>query len=71
MAGPLQTISQGVMLGCGAHGRASADHKSRSHAGLWSSASVFLKVVRTSGSVEEMQGGGRRVRLEWGAYITV
>ncbi|KAF2361139.1 hypothetical protein FHG87_008103 [Trinorchestia longiramus] len=21
--------------------------------------------------VEEMQGGGRRVRLEWGAYITV
>ncbi|KAF2356561.1 hypothetical protein FHG87_012677 [Trinorchestia longiramus] len=24
-----------------------------------------------SGGVEEMQGGGRRVRLEWGAYITV
>ncbi|KAF2346211.1 hypothetical protein FHG87_023033, partial [Trinorchestia longiramus] len=23
------------------------------------------------GVVEEMQGGGRRVRLEWGAYITV
>ncbi|KAF2350107.1 hypothetical protein FHG87_019137 [Trinorchestia longiramus] len=23
------------------------------------------------GGVEEMQGGGRRVRLEWGAYITV
>ncbi|KAF2356690.1 BTB/POZ domain [Trinorchestia longiramus] len=26
---------------------------------------------RPSGGVEEMQGGGRRVRLEWGAYITV
>ncbi|KAF2354197.1 hypothetical protein FHG87_015043, partial [Trinorchestia longiramus] len=23
------------------------------------------------GSVDEMQGGGRRVRLEWGAYIIV
>ncbi|KAF2368892.1 hypothetical protein FHG87_000348 [Trinorchestia longiramus] len=23
------------------------------------------------GGVEEMQGGGRRVRLEWGSYITV
>ncbi|KAF2360576.1 hypothetical protein FHG87_008664 [Trinorchestia longiramus] len=23
------------------------------------------------GGVEEMQEGGRRVRLEWGAYITV
>ncbi|KAF2350038.1 hypothetical protein FHG87_019209 [Trinorchestia longiramus] len=26
---------------------------------------------RPPGGVEEMQGGGRRVRLEWGAYITV
>ncbi|KAF2366957.1 hypothetical protein FHG87_002281 [Trinorchestia longiramus] len=26
---------------------------------------------RRPGGVEEMQGGGRRVRLEWGAYITV
>ncbi|KAF2359243.1 hypothetical protein FHG87_009999 [Trinorchestia longiramus] len=26
---------------------------------------------RSPGGVEEMQGGGRRVRLEWGAYITV
>ncbi|KAF2362482.1 hypothetical protein FHG87_006756 [Trinorchestia longiramus] len=26
---------------------------------------------RPSGGVEEMQGGGRRVRLEWGAYIAV
>ncbi|KAF2365204.1 hypothetical protein FHG87_004045 [Trinorchestia longiramus] len=34
---------------------------------------VFLKVVRTApvGGVEEIQGGSRRVRLEWGAYITV
>ncbi|KAF2344493.1 hypothetical protein FHG87_024751, partial [Trinorchestia longiramus] len=23
------------------------------------------------GGVEEMQGGGRRIRLEWGAYISV
>ncbi|KAF2344220.1 hypothetical protein FHG87_025024 [Trinorchestia longiramus] len=27
--------------------------------------------VRPPGGVEEMQGGGRRVRLEWGSYITV
>ncbi|KAF2368243.1 hypothetical protein FHG87_000999 [Trinorchestia longiramus] len=27
--------------------------------------------VPPPGGVEEMQGGGRRVRLEWGAYITV
>ncbi|KAF2350335.1 hypothetical protein FHG87_018908 [Trinorchestia longiramus] len=35
--------------------------------------SMFLKVFRTAppGGVEEMQGGGRRVRLEWRAYITV
>ncbi|KAF2358573.1 hypothetical protein FHG87_010669 [Trinorchestia longiramus] len=26
---------------------------------------------RPPGGVDEMQGGGRRVRLEWGAYITV
>ncbi|KAF2364110.1 hypothetical protein FHG87_005135 [Trinorchestia longiramus] len=26
---------------------------------------------RPPGGVEEMQGGGRRVRLEWGAYITI
>ncbi|KAF2361089.1 hypothetical protein FHG87_008153 [Trinorchestia longiramus] len=26
---------------------------------------------RPPGGVEEMQGGGRRIRLEWGAYITV
>ncbi|KAF2364773.1 hypothetical protein FHG87_004474 [Trinorchestia longiramus] len=26
---------------------------------------------RPPGGVEEMQGGGRRVRLEWGAYIIV
>ncbi|KAF2351647.1 hypothetical protein FHG87_017594 [Trinorchestia longiramus] len=26
---------------------------------------------RPPGGVEEMQGDGRRVRLEWGAYITV
>ncbi|KAF2368133.1 hypothetical protein FHG87_001101 [Trinorchestia longiramus] len=26
---------------------------------------------RPPGGVEEMQGGGRRVRLEWGAYINV
>ncbi|KAF2347917.1 hypothetical protein FHG87_021326, partial [Trinorchestia longiramus] len=26
---------------------------------------------RPPGGVEEMQGGGMRVRLEWGAYITV
>ncbi|KAF2364650.1 hypothetical protein FHG87_004594 [Trinorchestia longiramus] len=26
---------------------------------------------RPPGGVEEMQGGGRRVRLEWRAYITV
>ncbi|KAF2368854.1 hypothetical protein FHG87_000386 [Trinorchestia longiramus] len=26
---------------------------------------------RPLGGVEEMQGGGRRIRLEWGAYITV
>ncbi|KAF2359812.1 hypothetical protein FHG87_009430 [Trinorchestia longiramus] len=26
---------------------------------------------RPPGGVEEIQGGGRRVRLEWGAYITV
>ncbi|KAF2360974.1 hypothetical protein FHG87_008267 [Trinorchestia longiramus] len=26
---------------------------------------------RPPGGVEEMQGGGRRVRLEWGSYITV
>ncbi|KAF2358023.1 hypothetical protein FHG87_011222 [Trinorchestia longiramus] len=26
---------------------------------------------RPPGGVEEMQGGDRRVRLEWGAYITV
>ncbi|KAF2354567.1 hypothetical protein FHG87_014683 [Trinorchestia longiramus] len=26
---------------------------------------------RPPGGVEEMQGGGRRVRLEWGAYISV
>ncbi|KAF2347859.1 hypothetical protein FHG87_021385 [Trinorchestia longiramus] len=26
---------------------------------------------RPPGGVEEMQGGGRKVRLEWGAYITV
>ncbi|KAF2348172.1 hypothetical protein FHG87_021073 [Trinorchestia longiramus] len=26
---------------------------------------------RPPGGVEEMQGGGRRVRLEWGTYITV
>ncbi|KAF2349482.1 hypothetical protein FHG87_019762 [Trinorchestia longiramus] len=26
---------------------------------------------RPPGGVEEMQRGGRRVRLEWGAYITV
>ncbi|KAF2354360.1 hypothetical protein FHG87_014891 [Trinorchestia longiramus] len=26
---------------------------------------------RPPGGVEEMQGGGRRVRLEWGAYVTV
>ncbi|KAF2350768.1 hypothetical protein FHG87_018478 [Trinorchestia longiramus] len=28
-------------------------------------------LYRPLGVVEEMQGGGRRVRLEWGAYITV
>ncbi|KAF2368017.1 hypothetical protein FHG87_001231 [Trinorchestia longiramus] len=28
-------------------------------------------VPRPTGGVEEMLGGGRRVRLEWGAYITV
>ncbi|KAF2350564.1 hypothetical protein FHG87_018681 [Trinorchestia longiramus] len=33
--------------------------------------SVFLKVVRHPGGIEEMQGGGRRVRFEWRAYITV
>ncbi|KAF2348914.1 hypothetical protein FHG87_020331 [Trinorchestia longiramus] len=27
--------------------------------------------VQPPGGVEEMQGGGRRVRLEWGAHITV
>ncbi|KAF2344408.1 hypothetical protein FHG87_024836, partial [Trinorchestia longiramus] len=27
--------------------------------------------VPPPGGVEEMEGGGRRVRLEWGAYITV
>ncbi|KAF2345933.1 hypothetical protein FHG87_023311 [Trinorchestia longiramus] len=26
---------------------------------------------RPPGGVEEMKGGGRRVRIEWGAYITV
>ncbi|KAF2349034.1 hypothetical protein FHG87_020210 [Trinorchestia longiramus] len=26
---------------------------------------------RPSGGAEEMQGGGRRVRLDWGTYITV
>ncbi|KAF2360821.1 hypothetical protein FHG87_008419 [Trinorchestia longiramus] len=26
---------------------------------------------RPPGGVEDMQGGGRRVRLEWEAYITV
>ncbi|KAF2360539.1 hypothetical protein FHG87_008703 [Trinorchestia longiramus] len=26
---------------------------------------------RPPGGVEEMQGAGRRVHLEWGAYITV
>ncbi|KAF2356147.1 hypothetical protein FHG87_013097 [Trinorchestia longiramus] len=26
---------------------------------------------RSSGGLEVMQGSGRRVRLEWGAYITV
>ncbi|KAF2343713.1 hypothetical protein FHG87_025531 [Trinorchestia longiramus] len=26
---------------------------------------------RPPGGVEEMQGGGRRIRLEWEAYITV
>ncbi|KAF2343336.1 hypothetical protein FHG87_025908, partial [Trinorchestia longiramus] len=27
--------------------------------------------VPPPGGVEEMQGAGRRVRLEWGAYIAV
>ncbi|KAF2366643.1 hypothetical protein FHG87_002610 [Trinorchestia longiramus] len=36
----------------------------------WSSVSQSAP-YRPPGGVEEMQGGGRRVRLEWGAYITV
>ncbi|KAF2348485.1 hypothetical protein FHG87_020758 [Trinorchestia longiramus] len=34
---------------------------------------VFLKVVRIAplGALRKCKGGGRRVRLEWGAYITV
>ncbi|KAF2366880.1 hypothetical protein FHG87_002372 [Trinorchestia longiramus] len=36
----------------------------------WSSVSQSGP-YRPPGGVEEMQGGGRRVRFEWGAYITV
>ncbi|KAF2347275.1 hypothetical protein FHG87_021969 [Trinorchestia longiramus] len=39
---------------------------------VYSKASVSQSgPYRPPGGVEEMQGGGRRVRLEWGAYITV
>ncbi|KAF2354935.1 hypothetical protein FHG87_014309 [Trinorchestia longiramus] len=42
----------------------------------WSASKVYCSVSQRGpygppGCVEEMQGGGRRVRLEWGAYITV
>ncbi|KAF2362254.1 hypothetical protein FHG87_006991 [Trinorchestia longiramus] len=40
--------------------------------GTYTSTSVSQSgPYRPPGGVEEMQGGGRRVRLEWGAYITV
>ncbi|KAF2353092.1 hypothetical protein FHG87_016151 [Trinorchestia longiramus] len=42
------------------------------HVSLFTSSSVSQSgPYRPPGGVEEMQGGGRRVRLEWGAYITV
>ncbi|KAF2351943.1 C-type lectin fold [Trinorchestia longiramus] len=42
----------------------------------WNCENTFMDVsqsglYRPPGGVEEMQGGGSRVRLEWGAYITV
>ncbi|KAF2347571.1 hypothetical protein FHG87_021673 [Trinorchestia longiramus] len=46
----------------------------RAHAGAHTPAGTSVSQsgpYRPPGGVEEMQGGGRRVRLEWEAYITV